>query len=67
MSVKKVKESDNILVTTNEGQTIRTRVGDISVFGRNTQGVRIINLNSGEHVTSVALIQDDEDVVAVEE
>lgn len=67
VSVKKVKESDNILVTTNEGQTIRTRVGDISVFGRNTQGVRIINLNSGEHVTSVALIQDDEDVVAVEE
>lgn len=61
VSVKKVKDSDNILVTTNEGQTIRTRVKDISIFGRNTQGVRIINLNAGEHVTGVALIQDDEE------
>lgn len=60
VSVKKVKESDNILVTTNEGQTIRTKIADISVYGRNTQGVKIINLNSGEHVTSVALIQDEE-------
>lgn len=61
VSVKKVSESDNILVTTNEGQTIRTSVKDISIFGRNTQGVRIINLNQGEHVTGVALIQDDQD------
>lgn len=61
VSVKKVSETDNVLVTTNEGQTIRTSVKDISIFGRNTQGVRIINLNSGEHVTGVALIQDDQD------
>lgn len=61
VSVKKVQETDNILVTTNEGQTIRTKIKDISIFGRNTQGVRIINLNSGEHVTGVALIQDDQD------
>lgn len=61
VSVKKVQETDNILVTTNEGQTIRTQVKDISVFGRNTQGVRVINLNPGEHVTGVALIQDDQD------
>lgn len=60
VSVKKVQDTDNILVTTNEGQTIRTQVKDISIFGRNTQGVRVINLNSGEHVTGVALIQDDE-------
>ncbi len=63
VSVKKVSELDNILVTTNEGQTIRTSVKDISVFGRNTQGVRIINLNAGEHVTGVALIQDDQEEV----
>jgi DNA gyrase subunit A len=67
VSVKKVSETDNILVTTNEGQTIRTSVKDISIFGRNTQGVRIINLNSGEHVTGVALIQDDQDDVQNEE
>ncbi len=60
VSVKKVQETDNILVTTNEGQTIRTKVKDISIYGRNTQGVRVINLNVGEHVTGVALIQDDD-------
>lgn len=61
VSVKKVKNTDNILVTTNEGQTIRTKVKDISIYGRNTQGVRVINLNEGEHVTGVALIKDDAD------
>lgn len=61
VSVKKVEETDNILVTTNEGQTIRTQVKDISIFGRNTQGVRIINLNPGEYVTGVALIKDDQE------
>ncbi len=66
VSVKKVQETDNILVTTNEGQTIRTKIKDISIFGRNTQGVRIINLNAGEHVTGVALIQDDQEEVVVE-
>jgi DNA gyrase subunit A len=67
VSVKKVQETDNILVTTNEGQTIRTKIKDISIFGRNTQGVRIINLNNGEHVTGVALIQDDQEETEVEE
>ncbi len=65
VSVKKVQETDNILVTTNEGQTIRTKIKDISIFGRNTQGVRIINLNAGEHVTGVALIQDDQEDEAI--
>lgn len=60
VGVKKVKDTDSVLVTTNEGQSIRTPVSDISIFGRNTQGVRIMNLKDGEYVTSVALIRDDE-------
>ncbi|MCO5112778.1 MAG: DNA gyrase subunit A [Bdellovibrionaceae bacterium] len=62
VGVKKVKDTDSVLVTTNEGQSIRTPVSDISIFGRNTQGVRIMNLKDGEYVTSVALIRDDEGV-----
>lgn len=60
VGVKKVKDTDSVLVTTNEGQSIRTPVSDISIFGRNTQGVKIMNLKEGEYVTSVALIRDEE-------
>lgn len=66
VGVKKVKETDSILVTTNEGQSIRTPVSDISIFGRNTQGVRVINLKNEEYVTSVALIRDEGDAIAEE-
>lgn len=59
VGVKKVTDTDSILVTTNEGQSIRTPISDISIFGRNTQGVRIINLKDGEYVTGVALIRDE--------
>lgn len=60
VGVKKVKDTDSVLVTTNEGQSIRTPISDISIFGRNTQGVKIMNLKEGEYVTSVALIRDEE-------
>lgn len=60
VGVKKVSDTDSILVTTNQGQSIRTNVQDISVYGRNTQGVRVINLKEGEFVTGVALIRDEE-------
>lgn len=56
-----VSDSSHIMVTTNEGQAIRMKVSDISVFGRNTQGVRLMNLKAGEHVTGVAVIAHDED------
>ena len=41
------------------GQSIRIRCSDISTISRNTEGVRLMNLNEGEFVTSVALMDDD--------
>lgn len=52
-----VKETDQVMITTNQGQVIRMSCSDISTFGRNTQGVRLINLKSGEHVTGLALLE----------
>ena len=52
-----VSETDQIVVTTNQGQAIRMPCAGISVYGRNTQGVRLINLKSGEYVTGVALLE----------
>jgi DNA gyrase subunit A len=48
-----VKGDDEIIVATRQGMTIRTPVGDISQFGRSTQGVRIIRLKEDDEVVSV--------------
>ncbi len=55
-----VTDKEQILVMTNNGQTIRTRCQEISTLGRNTQGVRLMDLKDGEYVTSVAVMEDDE-------
>ena len=47
-----------VLITTNQGQSIRFALSGVSVFGRISQGVRFINLKSGERVTGAALVQD---------
>jgi len=60
VSVQVVSETDQVMITTDKGQSIRMKVSDISVLGRNTQGVRLINLNTGEFVTGVATIAEDE-------
>ena len=64
VGVRAVDEDSEIIVMSSHGQTIRVPVKDISVIGRNTQGVRIIRLKDGEQVSSFALVpkQDNEDV-----
>ncbi len=59
VSARLVKDSDQILLNTNSGQSIRMRCSDISIISRNTQGVKLMGLNEGEHVTSVALLDED--------
>ncbi|MCB0341542.1 MAG: DNA gyrase subunit A [Bdellovibrionales bacterium] len=66
VGAKMVKETDDVLVTTNEGQAIRMKASDISTVGRNTQGVRLINLKPGEHVTGVAVFNEEDDEGAEE-
>jgi len=60
VGVRAVEENDEIIVMSSHGQTIRIPVMDISVIGRNTQGVRIIRLKDGEHVSSFALVPPQE-------
>jgi DNA gyrase subunit A len=56
-----VTDDQQILLMTDNAQAIRTRCKGISVFGRNTEGVRLMNLKESEYVTSVAVLDDDED------
>ena len=54
-----VYEGDQIMISTNKGRVIRIAVKEIRVAGRNTQGVRIIKLNSDEKVVSAIKIDDN--------
>ncbi len=60
-----VTEDDGIMLITDVGTLVRTRVAEVSVMGRNTQGVRLVNLGSGERLVGIERIveedQDDED------
>ncbi len=57
----KVKPIQELILSTDQGQVIRMKISDISVLGRNTQGVRLINLDDKqEFVTSLAVVIDDE-------
>jgi DNA gyrase subunit A len=50
----KVKNEDSIMLITNKGKAIRIKTGEIRTIGRNTSGVRLINLGPEEKVASVA-------------
>lgn len=62
VSVRLVTDTDHVMITTNKGQSIRMKASDISIIGRNTQGVKLIDLNAGEIVTGMALIASDAEV-----
>jgi DNA gyrase subunit A len=58
-----VNESDEIMLITSGGVLVRTRVSEISIVGRNTQGVRVIRLDKKEKVVGVDRVDglaDDE-------
>ena len=56
VSAVAVKNDDEIMLISNQGTLIRTPVKDISVFGRNTQGVRLVNLNELEQLAGIERI-----------
>ena len=49
-----VRESDDIMLITVGGQMVRTHVKDIREAGRNTQGVKLINLEEGDRLQAIA-------------
>jgi DNA gyrase subunit A len=57
-----VSDQDQLMIITGHGKIIRLRVADISVIGRNTQGVKLINLGDGEKVVGVARLIEDKNI-----
>lgn len=63
-----VTTDQEIVLITNKATLVRTRVSEISVVGRNTQGVKLINVGKGEQVVGLAVvdIEEDEELDVVE-
>jgi len=53
VGVQQVEETDQLLVITSNGNIVRMRVNEISVIGRNTQGVRLVGIGEGNQVVSI--------------
>jgi DNA gyrase subunit A len=66
VAVAKVDDADEVMITTTGGILIRTRIGDTRPIGRNTQGVRLIRLDDGDSVGSLAKLPEEELAAAAE-
>jgi DNA gyrase subunit A len=56
-----VGDEDEIMLISSNGTLVRTGVSDISVMGRNTQGVRLIRVESGQRLVGLARIESIDD------
>ena len=53
-----VTELDQAMLITDQGTLVRFKVGELSIIGRNTQGVRLINVSAGERVVGMQRIDE---------
>ncbi len=62
VGVAAVRDDDDIMLITTQGMVNRTHVREIRLIGRNTQGVRIMNLREGDKIASIAKVAHEDDV-----
>lgn len=67
IGVKRVTDEDHLMLVTDGGKIIRLRMSELRIIGRNTQGVRLLNVGPNERVASLALLAEKEDDLGVEE
>ena len=60
IGMKQVTNEDDVMLITNHGKIIRMKIKGISTIGRNTQGVKLINVEKGEEVVGVARLAEKE-------
>ena len=62
-----VDENDEIMLISNAGTLVRTRVSEVSTVGRNTQGVRLIRTGDNEQLVALQRIEEIEDAELIED
>jgi DNA gyrase subunit A len=60
IGVVPVRDGDDIMLITTQGMVNRTHVSEIRTIGRNTQGVRIMNLNDADKIASIAKVAKED-------
>jgi DNA gyrase subunit A len=60
VGVISVRDGDDVMLITAQGMVNRTHVNEIRVVGRNTQGVRVMNLNEGDKIASLAKVAHED-------
>ena len=61
VTIKSVKEEDDLMITNRSGITIRMHVDEIRVMGRATQGVRVIRLDEDDQIGDITVVSRDDD------
>jgi len=56
-----VTDRDELLLVTSQGQVIRMKAGDLRPIGRDTQGVKLMDLAEGDHLVSLAALREPEE------
>jgi DNA gyrase subunit A len=56
-----VDDKDEIMMVTDKGKLIRTNMQGVNIISRNTQGVTLINLSTGEKLIGIARLPEEED------
>ena len=67
IGIKKANDGDEIMLMTEQGITIRLPVKDVSVIGRNVQGVRLVRLEEGDKLAAIASVVKEEETAPGEE
>jgi DNA gyrase subunit A len=60
VGIENVTDQDELLLVTEQGQIIRMKAGDLRPIGRDTQGVRLMDLAEGDRLVSVASLTEPE-------
>jgi DNA gyrase subunit A len=61
-----VFEGDELMLITDQGTLVRTRGDEVSILGRNTQGVRVIRLKQGEKLVGLERIEEPSEETVLE-
>jgi DNA gyrase subunit A len=61
VTIKETVETDELMIITQKGIVIRLPIKGVKVIGRNTQGVKLINLGEGDRVVDVARVVSEEE------
>lgn len=66
IAIQNVKDGDGLMIINKSGVAIRMSVDELRVMGRNTQGVKLINLKNNDEIAAIAKVEMDKEVEEAE-